>query len=234
MTVEPLDHLVELGALQQLFQQTVPTVDGGVRVPWCGRWRVRDLVVHLSRVHHWAAAQARRGPTIALGRGPFDLEDLYRDCAEELLTTLAALPPEAPCPTLEGPGTTSFWRRRQVHETAVHLWDLRTAAGLPVEVPARVWRDGVAEVVDVMQPRQVRLHRMAPLERSITLVDSSSADSWVLGGYDGAAQPSTTVVGPADALALLLWGRLAGDSPALSVDGDAGALEAALREPLTP
>ncbi len=63
--------------------------------------------------------------------------------------------------------TAGFWRRRQVHETALHLWDAERAAGTPTPFdPALSW-DGVLEVPEVMYPRQVRLGRIEPLARPL-------------------------------------------------------------------
>src|SRR5690606_9984316 len=171
MSADPeLDHLAELATVQAAFLEGVRRADPTVRVPWCGRWRVRDLVVHLARVHHWAAAQARREREVPLGRGPFDLPQLYEDCARELVETLTTLGPDAISSTLIGRGPASFWRRRQLHETAVHLWDLRHASGEGLSLRAEIWADTVDEVVTVMQPRQVRMGRMAPLTAGIGLV----------------------------------------------------------------
>ncbi len=240
------DHLRLLRGLQDDFLATVPTVDPGVPVPWCGRWRVRDLVVHLARVHHWAAAQARRGREVPLGRGPFDLVDLYGTCAAELYDTLVALGPDAPASTLLGPGPASFWHRRQLHETLVHLWDLRTAGGEPLDVGPAVWADTVDEVVTVMQPRQEAMGRMAPLPAPVALVATDADRTWSLGGGRArdallgggraadARPPAVTVRAPARDLALLVWGRRTPDDTGFAVEGDRAALDDALARPLTP
>lgn len=219
--------------LQESFLAGIGDVAPTVPVPWCGRWRVRDLVVHLARIHHWAAAQARRAPETALGRGPFVLPDLYARCATELRDTLAALDPQATCTTLDGPGPVAFWHRRQVHETLVHLWDLRTAAGRPTDVAPAVWADTVDEVVTVMQPRQERLRRMAPLPAPLALVAPDAGRDWLLGAH-GDARPAAVVTGTADRLALLLWGRAGADDAGLTIEGDRAALDDALSRALTP
>lgn len=227
----PEDLLTVLGRLQDDFLATIPLVDPGTPVPWCGRWRAKDLVVHLARIHHWAAAQARRKQETPLGRGPFVLEDLYASCATELRDTLTELGPDAVAWTLVENGPASFWHRRQTHETLVHLWDLRTAGGLDLAAPPGLWADTVDEVVTVMQPRQERMGRMAPLPAPIALVAQDAGRSWSLGGT---ASPSATVTGPAEALALLLWGRTTPADGRLTVDGDTAALDDALGRRLTP
>lgn len=222
-----------LGALQDQFLATIPQVDPTTPVPWCGRWRVRDLVVHLSRIHHWAAGQAGRKQETPLGRGPFVLEELYAACAAELRETLAALGPDARSWTLVGDGPASFWHRRQTHETLVHLWDLRTAGGLGLDVEPALWADTVDEVVTVMQPRQERMGRMEPLAAPVALVADDAGRSWLLGAPT-VPDPSVTVTGSADALALLLWGRTTPEDARLTMTGDAAALVDALGRRLTP
>ena len=226
-----LDHLAVLVDLQTTFLATIPEVDPTTRVPWCGDWRVEDLIVHLADIHHWAAAQARRQEETPLGRGPFVLTDLYRSCATELRETLLELDPDAPSWTLVGDGPASFWRRRQTHETLVHLWDLRTAGGLELTVDPVLWADTVDEVVTVMQPRQERLGRMEPLPAPVALHATDADREWLLGG-DG--QPAVRVHGTASDLALLLWGRRTPDDDGLRVDGDRAALDDALSRRLTP
>lgn len=226
-----LDHLALLADLQAQFLATIPTVDPETRVPWCGRWRVKDLVVHVARIHHWAAGQARREQETPLGRGPFVLEDLYRDCAAELLDTLAELGPDAASWTLVGNGPASFWRRRQVHETLVHLWDLRTATGLDLTVDPSVWADTVDEVVTVMQPRQERMGRMEPLPAPVALHAADAGRTWLLGASSAGREPAVHVRGTSRDLALLVWGR---PHDGLLVDGDQATLDDALSRRLTP
>ncbi|MBO0899981.1 maleylpyruvate isomerase family mycothiol-dependent enzyme [Cellulomonas sp. zg-ZUI22] len=227
--------LATLAALQERFRTGIGEVAPDVPVPWCGRWRVRHLVVHLARIHHWAAGQARRRQETPLGRGPFVLDDLYAAQAAELYETLAALDPAAPAWTLDDSGVVRFWHRRQVHETLVHLWDLRTAGDLPLEVPPALWADTVDEVVHVMHPRQVRLGRSTASPVRVGLAATDAGRTWTVHARDDApAAPLAEVAGPAASLALLLWGRTTLDDPHLAATGDRAALQAALGGPLTP
>lgn len=229
-----------LGGLQDAFLAGVRAADHDARVPWCGRWRVRSLVVHLARVHHWAAAEAARRREVPLGRGPFVLDDLYATCAAELRATLDALDPAATASTLLGPGPVAFWHRRQVHETLVHLWDLRSAAGLPGTGPGTgaavaLWADTVDELVTVVQPRQVRLGRTAPLPVRLRVEADDAGRAWTLDAADGVGgRPDVVVAGPAEAVALLLWGRTTPTDGRLRVDGDRAALDAVLATALVP
>jgi uncharacterized protein (TIGR03083 family) len=189
--------------------------------------------VHLARVHHWADAQARRATQVPLGRGPFEIESLYLGCAAELRDTLVELGPDAIGSTLLGPGPASFWRRCQLHETLVHLWDLRTAGGIDLDVGPEVWADTVDEVVTVMQPRQVRLDRMPRLQYAVELTASDVERTWRLDTADD-GPALVEVHAPASALALMLWGRSTPDDDGFTVTGDESALRAVLSQPLAP
>ncbi|MFE6235776.1 maleylpyruvate isomerase family mycothiol-dependent enzyme [Cellulosimicrobium sp. NPDC057862] len=234
MTLD-LDHLALLPDLQGSFLAGVRDIDPDVPVPTCGPWRVRDLVQHLGYVHHWAAAQARREEDTPVDPAPSDLPAFYAQHAGELRATLGALDPDTRAWTLlepDDPGSTvRFWHRRQVHETLVHLHDLRAAVGSVVDdVAPAVWADTVDEVVTVVQPRQVRLGRTAPLARPVALRASDTGRTWFLGGAD----PVATASAPARELALVVWGRLGPDEAGVVVDGDTDALRAALAEHITP
>ncbi len=225
--------LAVLGDLQADVLATAADVDPQTPVPWCGRWRVRHLLVHLARIHHWAAAQAARTREVPLGRGPFDPAVLYASCASELRATLAALDPDAPAATLldDGAprepgrpprGTVAFWHRRQKLETLVHLWDLRTAGGLPSDVghlgDDEQWWDAVDEVARVMHPRQVRLARVAAPAARVTLRRPDGSGVVLDGGAPlPPGLPRVEVVGRPRELALLVWGR-SGVAPAASAE----------------
>ncbi|MBT0994736.1 maleylpyruvate isomerase family mycothiol-dependent enzyme [Cellulomonas sp. DKR-3] len=223
-----LDHLAALGRVQDDFLASIGEVDPETPVPWCGRWRVRHLVVHLGRIHHWAAAQAGKAREVPLGRGPFVLDEFYATHATEVRETLERLG-DAEGWTLVGNGPASWWRRRQLHETLVHLWDLRASSQLPVTADPVLWGDTVDEVVTVMQPRQQAMGRMEPLPAPVRLEATDSGRTWSLGGV---GEPAATVRAGSRDLALLVWGRRTPDE--VTVAGDADALVDALARRLTP
>jgi uncharacterized protein (TIGR03083 family) len=235
-----LDRLALLSRLQHAFAADVDDADPHAPVPACGRWRVRNLVTHLGRIHHWAAGQARRAQETPLGRGPFDLAPFYAEQAAELRGTLVALGPDATSWTLLGTGPATFWRRRQAHETLVHLHDLRAARlgsggavqhETPIDVPAEVWADAVDEVVRMFAPRQVRLGRTGPLPVTVGLEATDVGWWWTLGG---SPSPDATVRAGARELALLLWRRLTPSEAGVEVVGDRAALDTLLGAPIVP
>lgn len=229
-----LDHLAALTRAQHQFATLLATADPEAPVTSCQPWRVADLALHLGGVHWWAAAMA-----LGVDLDPHEpstprqtaaLVAFYSWAAQQLRTTLAEVGPDAPALTLAGPGTAAFWRRRQLHETAVHLWDLTTAVGAdPDTLGEEVWADTVAEVVDTMTPRQVRLGRTEPPPHTVELVAPGRA--WRLGPE---RTPDVTVRGAARDLALMLWKRLEPGGTGLVISGDASALVSVLALRLTP
>jgi len=236
----PLRYLGALHEYQDAFLATISDADPAATVPWCGNWTVEDLVVHLARVHHWAAAQARRAPEAPLGEGPFELVAHYTECAVELRATLAELDPESRAWTLlddgvppaERVGTVRFWHRRQMLETLVHTWDLRTASGLDFDPGPAAWIDCLDEVVTVMHPRQVRLGRIQPLATRVRFDPDEGGSVRLLGAPPDA--PEISIGGPARSLALLAWGRTSPDDATLTVAGDRADLKELLAAGLTP
>jgi uncharacterized protein (TIGR03083 family) len=221
------DFLPLLAELQQRFHASIPA-DLDVAIPTCGDWTAKQLVQHLADVHRWAAGMARG--VNEWEQGPEDgLANYYRACADLLYATLTEIGPDAPATTLVGPGPASFWHRRQVHETLIHLYDLRTPLALETDgVAADIWADGVDEVVSMFYPRQVNLGRTEPVPYAIDLTATDVGRTWVLG--DGGSVAS--VKAPARDLDLFLWGRIG--LGRVSVDGDDTKLVETLRTKLTP
>lgn len=246
-----LDFLALLEELQGRFLDAIPGVDPAAPVPACGDWTVRDLVEHLAHIHHWASTQARAEDDPGLGDGPFDLVPHYAAQSAGLRETLRTLPADAPARVLSHPrpmdrGPASFWHRRQVHETLVHLHDLyaaaagRADAGLVTGVTPATWADAVDEVVTMFQPRQEGLGRMQPLRVHVLLRadDVPGSSSWVLGVADPdrarEIEPDVTVTGSARSLALLIWRRLTPTEAGVTVRGERRDLDAAFGEPIVP
>lgn len=245
--MDELDHLA----------RTVLSVRAAIRdldapVPTCPGWTRRDLVLHLGAAHHWSRGAILDGhPRTPAPAPPEDgstdaLDRWYAGHAAELLATLRDTPPDTPCWAFgPKPTTAGFWRRRQLHETVVHAVDLDPGLTIDPEVA----RDGIDEVVSMFFPRQVRLERIPPLRRSLAVTIDATADgtapgsgttTWVIAGSGtpeelaAVGEPDATIHGPADALYILLWGRIALDDPRVAVTGEASAAAAVLDAGIVP
>jgi uncharacterized protein (TIGR03083 family) len=247
------DYLTQLEQRADGFAQLLAEGDLEALVPPCPGWRLADLAAHLGEIHQWANHAVVAGtPDAVPTPAPQDragLVNWYRDAANTLLTTLRDVDPSAPVWTFgPKPRMASFWQRRQAHETTIHHWDAAASQGTALAIDDAVAEDGIDELLTVFFPRQVRLGRTPPLERALALV---------LDGPDGAQKPATerrrvlagdgvgpasapdaeadaSVAGPAEALLLLLWGRIDLDDPRLTIDGDPATARAVLSAGLTP
>src|SRR3954447_7924230 len=102
-----------------------------------------SMVDHLGGIYAWVVNVVATGRKSPRGGHTPPRPDALADWVEEqgiaVLDALRAADGDAPCWTpYDPPGTCAFWRRRMVHETAMPLTDLRTAAGAPAEPVAEV------------------------------------------------------------------------------------------------
>jgi uncharacterized protein (TIGR03083 family) len=125
------------------------------------QWTVADVIVHTGRIHRWVtdivhtrARERPAQPDVAPSRRPTELIDWFTKGAADVLGALQAVDPSVRVWTFAGDGTTGFWRQRMALETAVHRWDVQTAAGLPAPVPSDVAIAGITEALTIyVQPR---------------------------------------------------------------------------------
>jgi len=245
--IEPIDPAGWLPRLERAtseFATVLASADLTRAVPGCPGWSLAELAGHLGNVHAWAEHAVVAGNPEAAEHpapaGRADLTTWYRDRAGSLLATLTTTDPESPAWAFGLPGgRAGFWRRRQTHETAVHLWDAARSQGAQPRLDAALAVDGIDEIATVLFPRQVRLGRMKPLRQSVAMV-ATDADTYplVFGG-DGTATlrreaAVATVRAPAEVLLLLLWKRLPVDDERLVVTGDRAAYVEMLAHALTP
>jgi len=228
----PVDHLAHLTAdLDRVSRVLDAAPDLDARVADCPDWALRDLVLHLGRVHRWAISILTTGERSRPEDAPVRDEELAGWFADGGRALLAALDvdPWRPCWGFGPQQDVGFWQRRQAQETAVHRVDAERCVGDASPLDDALAEDGIAEVLEVLHPRQVALGRAEPLTRSVELV-STAGGRWEL----GAGASVGTVTGPPSELVLLLWGRAPRSSPGLQVTGDLDALDALLGACVTP
>jgi uncharacterized protein (TIGR03083 family) len=166
----------------------------------CPGWTVRELAAHVTGIHRWA-----RQALDSVGPPPYeetpdetDPVGAYERAATDMLTRLQELPADAPAWTFDKfDHTAGFWRRRQLHEVAVHRWDVA-----PYRLATDLAEDGVDEVLDFFLPRQLALRRAELPAGTLRLISPERA--WAFG--DG--RPVQTAQGTASDLLLGLWRRV--------------------------
>jgi uncharacterized protein (TIGR03083 family) len=224
-----LDHLRrDLGTFEACLSG-----DLSARVKHCGSWTLYDLADHLGRGNLWAAAgvteQREDYPSDPAPREKAALARWFGETADVLLAALDA-DPAAPAWTIAPPPTVGFWQRRRCLETVIHRWDAENALGAGGTLDPVLAADGVAEVIDTMTPRQIRLGRITAPTHAIRLAASDSPSFWVL----GPGEPVATIRATTAELMLLLWGRLAPDDQALTWQGDGDQAMTTLARSLVP
>lgn len=209
-------------------------------VPTCPGWRVREVSLHLGKVHRWATRYVverlaqmvdEESETAMISSGPDDSELLawLRQGASELAAALEAADPELRCWTfLPADSPRAFWARRQAHETAIHRADLELAAGRLEPFASEFAADGIDEILMGFAYRG-RRHNRAPVGMEVVLRAIDHPVSWRLSvGPDGmtigtgSANGDCLVTATASDLYLLRWNR--GDSRQLQADGDPAIL----------
>lgn len=153
-----LDYLAELDRVTTAMASTLAEASGSEPVSTCPGWTVADLADHLGRIHRWAGSivlsGVRQAPPEPKRAGP--LAGWYAGVADALRAALAAVDPDEPCWNFSGLSQyAGFWRRRQVHETQIHLVDADLSLGRETDIEAELAADGVDEVLTTF------LHRLA-------------------------------------------------------------------------
>jgi uncharacterized protein (TIGR03083 family) len=203
-------------------------------------WTVLRLVRHIARVHSWVtlALDAEPGGERPVAERPPDDWDtllaFWDDRLEAMLGGLRQRGPGVPVWTFSSDGSTSFWARRQAHETAIHRLDAEHAAhGDAVDhlvFTPEFAADGIDEVLTFIVER-------APADRTGTVLfhAADAGRAWLLtltAGETAVVGPATeidtdaSIVGTADAVYRAAWKR-----PSTAVVNGDRTLVAALSTP---
>lgn len=225
-----IDHVDVLESAAARFAAFHERADPATPVPSCPGWTLADLLDHVIDVHGWA-----RSMLTGEDQERWDDSDrvsAYRGAASDLVSALRERDPGDPCTAIYPPDVAGTWARRQALETSLHLWDATAAVGVPTSLQAELAADGVAEVVEDLYPRQVRLRRTPPLAAGVAfdMFDQGTVTLW---GTDG-LEARCTVRASAPDLLLVLWGRRRLDETPHRTEGDETALRAALDVALVP
>ena len=190
------------------------------------------LLRHIGKVHRWVALVIATGdmntprPEGTAPRGP-DLFEWIETGAGELLAAGTEKGPSAPASNWAGvTPTTAFWFRRMANETAVHSWDVRSAAGDPEPIEAALAADAIDEWLMVMGA----LRPPEGLSGTLHIHCTDVAGDWTLDLATFAAErrrseADAELRGPASGILLRLLNRsdeveILGDVDALADWGD--------------
>lgn len=223
-----------VAAFARLADSLVASLDHDLSapVPDCPGWTTRDLVGHTGRVYAAVTAvvsaratePVRPDPASLLrdDAAPADALAWFVEKRRDVETALASIDPSTPVWTWSADRTAAFYRRRMVHETAVHLADVNRSLGQPVVIDREVCVDGIDEFFEIMVPRVITSKAIP--SGSLHLHCTDGPGEWLaVPGTDSVvvtkehAKGAVAWRGPARALLLAVWGRVEGD---LDILGD--------------
>lgn len=224
------------------FLDVADSVDLGAKVPACPEWTVDDLVRHLARIQRWVAGVVEAGepskgmspPEIPAGA---DTRALARDAFRAMLAAFNDKGPDAPCWNFRkgSSQTAGWWFRRQALETAVHRFDIESAAGDPPprEVDPQLAVEGIDEMLYDMLPMLQQRGTASELHGTLHLHATDAEGEWWI---DFDSEPvtvlrehrkaATALRGPASGLFLCLWNRQQPTGGAFELFGPAEPLVA--------
>lgn len=230
-----MDSETYLNRLRLDLDGFVACLDGDLsaRIEHCGDWTLYDLADHLGRGNLWSAAAVReKRRDFTSPHGPQDRAELvpwFRDTCTTLLEVLDT-DPDTEAWTFGPPNTVAFWQRRRCQEAVIHRWDAERATDIDGAIDPMIGADGIAEVFELMEPRQIRRGKATPPTHAVKLNATDAGTSWTY----GPGEPVAEINGTAGLLLLMLWGRIPAESPGFRWDGDQAAGLQALASPLTP
>ena len=239
----PVDHIAVIESEAARIRAAYAADPTG-RVPWSDRWSVGTVARHVAGTHHVVAQVISDRPTANFGRfsslatpakGDPAFPDWFAAGTAALVEQCRVTPPAEACWTTvhqDDGGTAGWWVRRMAHETLVHRWDAEAGAaiaGAPIDPP--VAADAIDEWADVLVGASRALH-MSPAGPAVRISCADVDQEWYLslaeaGGRTVHTEPidvALTIRGEAEALLLLLWGRIDADAAGVDLEGDTDLL----------
>jgi uncharacterized protein (TIGR03083 family) len=221
-----MDFLKSIRQDGELFYATALGAYPSLGVPCCADWTVSDLVWHLGEVHwFWATVvEQRAGDPQQVEAGKPARPKSYaevtrwgRSQLDHLSSALQSMPDDVPVWTWareDSRHNVAFVRRHQVQETAVHRWDIQSAAStMPDPIDAEAASDSIDEFLAVTLPFAV--NHSKPLTGSVHLHCTDVAGEWFIepdGRVDRAhARGDVSLRGTASDILLALYDRISVD-----------------------
>ncbi|HEY0497961.1 MAG TPA: maleylpyruvate isomerase family mycothiol-dependent enzyme [Kutzneria sp.] len=214
-------------------------------VPCCPGWTLVDVVDHVGRLQQWFAAMIERRSSQRLPFGevdfgrptePADLPGWLLDRNAGVAEVLRAADPDAAMWSWGPGGDVRFWARRMLMEFLVHRYDAESAAGELTPIDPALAADGVGEFLANLGAAVVFTPGLANLRGSGQTIGFGvwgTEVDWALrldpdsfGLVPAVSDPDATISAEtAEALLLLVYGRIGPDDARIKTVGEADLLE---------
>ncbi len=234
------EHCDSLEIILASLALSLEGADLGVVVPTCPRWDVLKLLSHLGGIHRWCGAMVAAVAQERIDQRSSKPErdamvSWFNEGGRSLVATLRAADPDAAMYAWGADQHVRFWSRRQLHEAAIHQFDICNAYGIPFDMPSAVAADGVDEFLDNVASAGYFAPNVAELRgngESIHLHATDAEGEWLIHlgpqGFTyehGHGKGTVAVRGPIADLALLMWGRRHLEDPCFESFGDVGLMQ---------
>jgi uncharacterized protein (TIGR03083 family) len=211
----------------------------GGKVPWSDRWSVNTVARHVAGSHHVVAQIIEDRPTADFGRfenlaqpakGDPGFPAWFATGTDALVAQFRHAPAAETCwtPHPAVGNTVGFWKRHMAHETLIHRWDAEAGAGItgPAMDP-EVAADALDEHLDLAVSATRAIHN-SPAGPAVRVACTDADREWYLDLAEAGRRTihrepidvALTLRGGAEALLLLLWGRLDAESAGIDIEGD--------------
>jgi uncharacterized protein (TIGR03083 family) len=222
-----IDHPRYVADLSQRLGELV-AADPSRPIPECPGWTARDVLGHVGRVYAMVAAILERQSLDMLPPGPeaeipdHDIDEWFAERRRAVCSSIESTDPVARVWTWGKDRTAAFYRRRMVHETAVHLADVERANGTELELDRDVCLDGIDEYFEEVLPFSLARRQASPPRGSLHLHATDGPGEWMVRVEKGGislshehAKGDVAWRGPARSLYFAVWGRWSTDIESL-------------------
>jgi uncharacterized protein (TIGR03083 family) len=233
-----VDHMAVIESEAARIAAAYAANPGG-KVPWSDRWSVNSVARHVAGSHHVVAQIIEDRPTADFGR--FDGLDMpakgdpgfpaWFAAGTGALVAQCRVAPDAEAAWTPHPAvgdTVGFWKGHMATETLIHRWDAEAGAGIvgPAMDP-EVAVGAVVEYLDLGVSASRAINR-SPAGPAVRVACTDIDREWYLDLAEAGRSTlhlepvdvALTLRGRAEALALLLWGRLDADRAGVDREGD--------------
>ncbi len=216
--------------------------DMSAEIPTCPGWLMRDLLLHLGRIHREKESTVRlslRDKDFTFEKPSENLVEWFEEGSALMLEAFRGKSPSDHAWTWHKPDqTVGFWIRRMAHETLIHRVDGELAHGPSTPINPEIAKDGIDEALTIFIEGYPP---WASLNRDSSVIRLTTGDrSWHLRKADFSgtsrsgrvfenfptvllepdqSEPDCVISGEPAALNLWLWGR--GPISELEVTGEA-------------
>jgi uncharacterized protein (TIGR03083 family) len=233
--VNHLEHCDALEIEVERFTNVLAAGSLDAPVTGCPGWDVRDVAVHVGKVHRWATELVRRKARQRMTIKELGVEagdgspQWISEGGARLVETLRHANPDGAMWAMASDQHVRYWSRRQLHETLVHRMDIELAAGIEPDGASDVAVDAIDEILEKLSDAGGFSSVTGPrgVSERLGIRELDTGTRWtvtILGeGFDvahGGADVDAEISGRSNDLLLAIYRRRNLGERGVTVEGD--------------